>query len=84
MRSYMRNNVKTTYGAENFPGLKIYAKSGTAQVYKNKMPNGWFTGFLKDTKHPFAFIVLVEEGGDGKNSAGRVANTVLQYLTRQK
>ena len=84
LRSYMRNNVKTTYGAENFPGLKIYAKSGTAQVYKNKMPNGWFTGFLKDTKHPFAFIVLVEEGGDGKNSAGRVANTVLQYLTRQK
>jgi peptidoglycan glycosyltransferase len=74
----MRTDVLKNYGQSNFPGLKICAKSGTAEVDKTKESNGWFTGFLDDVDHPLAFICMVEEGGYGAKSAGKVINTVLQ------
>lgn len=76
----MRNNVENNYGTGNFPGLDICAKSGTAQ--NNGEPHAWFTGFLRDKDHPYAFIVLVENSGFGSEVAGRVANTVLQSTVK--
>lgn len=73
----MKNNVESTYGEGNFPGLDIYAKSGTAEVY-GREPNAWFTGFIKNEGYPYAFIVCVENGGYGGSVAGPVANQVLQ------
>lgn len=78
LQEMMKNNVIKTYGESNFPGLDIYAKSGTAEVGNGKAPNSWFTGFIDDEDHPYAFIVLVENGGSGSQVAGSVANTVLQ------
>ncbi|MEI3504063.1 MAG: hypothetical protein V8Q42_10590 [Anaerovoracaceae bacterium] len=43
-----------------------------------KEPNAWFSGSLNDPDNPYAFIVLVENGGYGADVAGAVANTVLQ------
>ena len=74
----MANNVENKYGSDMFPGLNVCAKSGTAEVGGNKRPNAWFTGFLDDPEHPYAFIVLVENGGHGAQVAGSVANKVLQ------
>ena len=79
----MRNNVIKTYGEYNFPDLDICAKSGTAEVGGGNAPNAWFTGFLRDEKNPYAFIVLVENGGSGANAAGSVANKVLQELVNE-
>lgn len=79
----MRNNVITDYGEDTFPGLNICAKSGTAQPDKTSTPHAWFTGFLDDPKHPYAFIVLVENGGYGTEVAGNVANTVLQKIVNE-
>ena len=73
----MKNNVVSTYGESNFPGLDIYAKSGTAEVY-GREPNAWFTGFIKNEDHPYAFIVCVENGGYGSSVAAPVASSVLQ------
>ena len=78
----MRNNVVTNYGANNFPNLNICAKSGTAETGNGNKPHAWFTGFLRDDEHPYAFIVLVENGGSGSAVAGKVANTVLQAAVR--
>lgn len=80
LKNMMRNNVEDNYGTENFPGLAICAKSGTAEVQKTDRPNAWFAGFLNDEEHPYAFIVLVEKGGYGSQVAGSVANTVLQEI----
>lgn len=80
LKRMMRNAVKQTYGQWRFPGLKVCAKSGTAEVNKNRMPNALFTGFINSKKYPYAFFVLVEEGGNGTSAAGTVANTVLQKI----
>lgn len=73
----MHNNVIETYGQDRFPGMDICAKSGTAEVGADKTPNAWFTGFLRDEATPYAFIVLVENGGGGSSVAGTVASKVL-------
>ncbi len=74
----MRNNVTSNYGQDNYPDLEIYAKSGTAELDGAKKPHAWFVGFIKNTNHPYAFVVLVENGGYGSEAAGSVANEVLQ------
>lgn len=79
LKKMMRGNVENHYGGEyNFPGLNLCAKTGTAEVEGQSAPNSWFVGFLDDDEHPYAFVVLVEEGGYGADAAGAVANTVLQ------
>ena len=77
LKRMMRYNVEATYGTENYPGLKLCAKSGTAEL-GNGESHAWFVGFLDDSAHPYAFTVIIEEGGGGQRNAGPVANTVLQ------
>ena len=77
LKSMMANNVAENYGKENFPGLNLCAKSGTAEV-DGSTPHAWFVGFLDDEQYPLAFVVLVENGGWGSTVAGSVANRVLQ------
>ncbi|HBR08698.1 MAG TPA: penicillin-binding protein [Clostridiales bacterium] len=73
----MDYNVEYAYGTWNFPGLSICAKTGTAEV-GDGTSHSWFTGFLADEAHPYAFVVMIEHGGAGLANAGSVANTVLQ------
>ena len=76
----MARNVTETYGAGRFPNMDICAKSGTAEVGGGKAPNSWFTGFLRNEDAPYAFAVVVEEGGSGAQTAGSIAAAVLDLL----
>lgn len=77
LKDMMRNNVKSNYGDSNYPGLELHAKSGTAEVGRGKAPHSWFCGFSGD----YAFVVCVENGGSGAQTAGPVANRVMQQIT---
>ncbi len=66
LKELMRNNVVSNYGAGNFPGLTVCAKSGTGEVGGDSTPNALFTGFVADEQYPLAFIVVVENGGFGR------------------
>jgi peptidoglycan glycosyltransferase len=77
LKQMMANNVTENYGAATFGNLPVCAKSGTAEV-DGSTPHAWFVGFLNDTEHPYAFVVLVENGGGGAAVAGSVAATVLE------
>ena len=84
VKKLMRNNVVIQYGEERFPGLKICAKSGTAEIDKIDEHNtALFVGFLDDAEHPYAFIVVAERGNSGSQVAGSIANTVLQAVVEQ-
>lgn len=78
LSSMMDYCVALTYGDENYPGLELHAKSGTAEVGGGKKPNAWFVGFLRNENAPLAFVVVIEEGGFGSVEAGFAANRVLQ------
>ena len=76
----MAQNVQKTYGTGRFPNMDICAKSGTAEVGEGKTPHAWFTGFLRNEDAPYAFVVLVENGGGGSSVAGTVAGKVLDVI----
>ena len=74
----MNYNVVSHYdGGNNFPGLNLCAKTGTAELGDGSS-HAWFVGYLLDEQHPYAFVVLVENRGGGLAAAGPVANAVLQ------
>ena len=76
----MADNVEKTYGTKRFPNMDICAKSGTAEVGEGKTPHAWFAGFLRNEETPYAFVVLVENGGGGSSVAGTVAGKVLDIM----
>ncbi len=81
LKEMMRNNVLTSYGQEQFGNLPVCAKSGTAEVGGGLQPHAWFVGFVDDPDHPLAFVVLVENGGWGSQTAGGIAAKVLAQAT---
>ena len=80
MADMMAKNVTDTYGSSRFPNMDICAKSGTAEVGGGSAPHAWFAGFLRNEDAPYAFVVLVENGGSGSDVAGTVAAKVLDAL----
>lgn len=80
LRRMMRNNVLETYGQDQFGDLAVCAKSGTAEVGGGSAPHAWFVGFVDDPDHPYAFVVIVENGGSGASTAGGIAATVLSAV----
>ena len=74
---YMRNNVTAKYGNENFPGLTVCAKTGTAEKDNGEISNAMFAGFVTDEQYPLAFIICVEEGGYGASTCIPIASQVL-------
>ena len=73
----MRNNVENQYGDENFPGLTVCAKTGTAEVGGGKEPNAVFAGFCTDRDYPLAFMVVVEDAGSGAKTCIPIISEVL-------
>jgi peptidoglycan glycosyltransferase len=81
IKDMLRYNVENQYGDYNYKGLNLCAKSGTAQIDDNDEHNiAWFTGFMDDDEHPYAFVVVVENGNSGSKIAGPIANKVLQAI----
>ena len=76
----MEYNTQTVYSSyARFPyGVTVCAKSGTAEVGVGSGNTATFAGFIKDSRYPFAFIVVVEEGGAGSATCAPIAATVLQ------
>lgn len=77
LREYMAFNVEDKYGSENFPGLTVCAKTGTAEVGGDKKPNAMLAGFVADEEYPWAFVVCVEDGGYGKTVCIPIASKVI-------
>jgi len=77
LREYMRRNVELVYGAGNFPGLTVCAKSGTSQLGGGQTSNAMFAGFVTDPQYPQAFIAVIENGGYGASACVPVLSRVL-------
>jgi len=78
LQEYMGYNVMQKYGSDNFPGLTVCAKTGTAEVGGGKKPNAMLAGFVTDPDYPLAFVVCVEDAGYGKTVCVPIASKVLE------
>ena len=66
----------------DFGGLDLCAKTGTAEL-GDGTSHAWFTGYLQDEAHPYAFVVFIEQGGGGLSAAGAAANEILQFAVNR-
>ncbi|TSC92787.1 MAG: penicillin-binding protein 2 [Candidatus Berkelbacteria bacterium Licking1014_7] len=72
--------IKDSQGQE----VQIGAKTGTAQTGDKDKTHGWLTAFAPFDNPEIAVIVLVEEGGEGYQSALPAARDILQEYFRTK
>ena len=77
----MRYTVKNNYGDRNFPsGMEFCAKTGTAELDGDKKSHAWFVGFTRNEKYPYAFVVVVQNGGGGYAVARPIASKVMEAV----
>jgi cell division protein FtsI/penicillin-binding protein 2 len=55
-------------------GTYVGAKTGSAEVDGQDKPNGWFIAYRDDV----AAAGVVEQGGEGKDSAGPIVASILR------
>jgi cell division protein FtsI/penicillin-binding protein 2 len=81
IKSAMVNVVESDTGTgqrARIPGLKIAAKTGTAQAPQGD-PHAWFMGFAPADDPKLAFVVMVEHGGHGGVVAADIAKKILEF-----
>lgn len=82
IKKLLRSNVVNYYGDEEFPGLEMCGKTGTAEVTTGDT-HAWFVGFSQRADFPYAVVVCLENGGIGMYDAIPVANEALQVLLEE-
>lgn len=84
VQELMRGAANYYYNARGltFGNLNFCAKTGTAEVSDDKEPNAWIIGYIEDENHPYAFAVVVEEGGYGISAASPVAQAAINELLK--
>lgn len=81
LQRLLRSDVENYYNSNMFPSsLEVCAKTGTAEVGEGKEDTGWVAGYCANPETPYAFAVVVEEGGFGSSSAAPIASQLLQQL----
>jgi penicillin-binding protein 2 len=79
VRDAMRYTVTNGTGKSvDFPQVAVAAKTGSAQVHGKAKTHGWFICFAPYDHPTIAIAAVVEQGGHGADSAGRVARAMLQ------
>lgn len=84
LADFMENNTNTVYGQENFHGLTVCAKSGTAEVGEGIQPHALFTGFVRSEQYPLAFLIIAENSGYGASNCIPILSQVLDACIRAK
>ena len=80
LQKILRSTITDYYGESKFWGLEICAKSGTAELDDDVESHSWFAGYSQRDDMPYAFVVIVENGGGGYANAGTIAGYVMNAV----
>ena len=70
----------TAYSTVRLDAVAVAGKTGTAQVGHGLADHAWFAGYVPADRPRLAFVVVLEHGGSGGQSAGPVAQKFVQAL----
>ena len=85
IREGMRETV--TYGSArllDYLPLASAGKTGTAQWSSVKNTHAWYIGFAPYENPEIAFVILIEEGGEGSSEATPIASEILKWYFRNR
>ena len=76
----MRQTITIGSGRSlNSLNVSVAGKTGTAQWSTKNLPHAWFIGFTPYENPEIAFVVLLEEGGEGSSVATPIAKEILTW-----
>lgn len=78
----MRKVVRAAYGTGHrvdVDGMKIFAKTGTAQV-AGRRAHAWFVGYTELEERTICFAIFLEHGGHGGQAAADIGKQIVLYL----
>ncbi|MDI3530171.1 MAG: penicillin-binding protein 2 [Candidatus Atribacteria bacterium] len=64
-------------------GIDLAAKTGTAQNPHGE-DHSWFAGFFPADQPEFAFVVMIEHGGDGSGEAANTARAMIEWWLKNR
>ena len=82
--------VHTPGGTANGLGLDTFSVAGKTSTDETgtekieRSPHAWFTGFAPYDKPRFAFVVMVEHGGKGSETAATLAAAFMEIALKVK
>ena len=80
VREGMRQTITIGSGRSlNSLNVSVAGKTGTAQWSTKNLPHAWFIGFTPYENPEIAFVVLLEEGGEGSSVATPIAKEILTW-----
>jgi len=86
MYAAVNHNGGTAYKAKvNKKNVKVYGKTGTAQVCSNcdDKPHAWFSGFVEyGNNQKLSICILIENGGKGSNIPADMSKKIFEYILK--
>ena len=86
MYAAVNDNGGTAYRAKvNKKNVKVYGKTGTAQVCSNcdDKPHAWFSGFVEyGNNQKLSICILIENGGKGSNIPADLSKKIFEYILK--
>ena len=77
VRRMMETAVKQGSGAKAaIEGVVVGGKTGTAQLGGDLPPHAWFTGFAEMGDRAVVVVVMIENGGEGSQTAAPIFATI--------
>ena len=83
LNSMLKQAATYSFGEELTNKYSLRAKTGTAEV-EDGQPHSWVTGFLDNKETPYAFAIIIENGGGAASSTRYVLNVLLKGLSQIK
>lgn len=71
-------------GSAKMVKVAVGCKTGTAETYGTQNPHSWITVFAPFYNPEISVTVLVENGGEGSNVAGPIAEKILRKYFEEK
>ncbi len=70
----------TAFDSVRLPDLAIAGKTGTAETGSSGHDHAWFVGYAPAEAPRVAFVVVLEHGGSGAETAGPIARSLVQRM----
>ncbi len=85
IRLGMLKAVNEAYGTAHkarVKGIRVYGKTGTAQV-GSRESHGWFSGFALFPEQKISIAVVAEHGGSGGDRPTEIAAAVIEFIRKE-
>lgn len=74
----------TGYRTVRLSDIRIAGKTGTAETSAGQADHAWFAGYVPADAPRYAFVVVLEHGGSGSQTAGPIVRELIRFMAARR